>query len=488
MKPAHLLIGIAGSAILIVGAIAIQHKRSYDQDGREITKLIAEYKALGVPTNGSELFHPIPDGENAWTEVGPILLTKRGIGTGMAFKSSSALELLLACGKNDLPLIKQYLAENKDKRDEIEAALKAKPGLQVPHNYNEGYMMLVPEFAAIRPLTREYCLAAYAAGLDGNMPEVRRNLGLANRFATLCTERPEIISGMIGANIRKIMMQTAYRIIEVDPSMTSELKTIMTAPEMSTYSDPKKTLTCEFVGQLELARYFDAPEMDRPTPPAFLKNFINTMEENDVAKLGKVREGDYIPDSSSMRKFLRNRLESWKPFMTELAKSGLPSFTAYSHANDMTSSIPQKLVFMVQGSDNQDSLIYRGLWMAQQYVEMNRVIFKSLEAKAATGSYPKSLESTGIKITSTVPADIFVFTANSTGISIWLKPDPKNADNSLSSLSFPTSLTIRPQTARQNSDKVKDYRSGKVNVEGSTIKIKPTGSFAIPLGAPPRAP
>ena len=485
MKPFQIVIGIVGSAVMIIAGIGVRSKMAYDNDSRDISKLIAEYRAVGIPTNGDEIFHRIPDCENAWVEIGPMLVIP---GAPTPFKSEEAVELMMTCGKKDLPLIKRYLAENESKRNAIEAALKAKPKLQVPHDYDEGYMMMLQEMTPIRSVVREYCLAAYAAGLEGNMPEVKRNLNLANRFVVLCTDRSEYISAMIGASLRKTMMQSAYRIIEAKPSLQPELRALMTSPEMTTYTDPKRVAESEFVAQLELARYFDIAQMDKPDVPSFLKGFIKGPEENEIFKLGKARAGDYIPQSFTMRKFLKARLEHWKPFMTEMVKSGFPSMDKYSFATDFGDSLPSKLQAFVGPGNNQDSQIYRGLGTGRMNNEMNLVIFKSLDAKQKTGSYPSSLESLGFGLDSTISADNISLIADKNGVLVRCNSGKTLEDNALPSLSFPARLSVEPKTLSHYAAKVNDFRVGKISVAGSDVKKGAKSRLVVPPGAPKPVP
>jgi hypothetical protein len=129
MKPLPLAFAIFGGVALIGGAIGIKNLVHLKRDEDAITKLIAEYKAMGIPTNGGELVTKVPDSENAWIEIGPILEEVTPNGAKILYKSALPLELLMTCGKQDLPLLRQYLANNQTKRYAIETALKAKPKL-----------------------------------------------------------------------------------------------------------------------------------------------------------------------------------------------------------------------------------------------------------------------------------------------------------------------------------------------------------------------
>jgi hypothetical protein len=487
LKPLQIAFGIGGAALLIVGIASLKSKLDHDRNGREITRLIAEYKAMGVPTNGDELVKTIPDSENAWVEIGPILLSKQGKGTGNLFKSAVAIELMMTCNKNDLSLMRKYPAENQAKRESIEAALNAKPKIQVPHDYDEGYMMLLPEYSAIRALTREYCLAAYVAGLEGNMPEVTRNLDIANRFATNCLERPEYIGASIGASIRKNIIQAALRIIEANPALANELETYVTAPAMSTVADPKRVVLSEFVAQISIPRYFDVPEMDRQAVPSFLKSIVQTRTEGDIEKLGRVRHGDTIPDSSTMRKFLRNLLEKWQPILSDLSKSGSTSPEGYAKIYDLTSVLPQKLSFLAPDQPYFDrDQLYRGIGLAQVYRGMTTALFKAMAIKRKTGKYPNSFQEIGSPIRLLVPTDIVVYNIISDTVSFRVDNRSRGVMATDQGLSFPASNSTIWPTYASDVQKVSKYRNGEILFDGT--RTAGVAKLGAPTPIPPRAP
>ncbi|MEI7986259.1 MAG: hypothetical protein WCI55_11585 [Armatimonadota bacterium] len=491
MKPFHVAFGIGGATILIVGIASLKSKLDHDRNGREITRLIAEYKAIGVPTNGDELVKTIPDSENAWVEIGPILLSKQGTGTGNLFKSAVALELMMTCNKNDLPLMRKYLTENQPKRERIEAALTAKPKMQVPHDYDEGYMMLLPEYSAIRALTREYSLAAYVAGLEGNLPEAIRNLDLANRFATNCIESPIYVGTSIGASIRKNIIQASLRIIEANPALANELETYVTGPTMSTVADPKRVILSEFVAQISIARFFDVPEMDRPAVPSFLKSIVQTRTEGDIEKLGRVRHGDTIPDSSTMRKFLRNRLEKWQPILNDLSKSGSISSESFAKINDLTSVLPSKLSFLAPDQPYFDrDQLYRGIGLAHAYHELSKALFKAIAIKRKTGKYPNSFQEIGSPIRLLVPTDIVVYNIISDTVSFRLDGRSRSVMTNDQGLSFPASNSTIWPTYASDIQKVRKYRNGEILFDGTTTAgvAKPGSPTPIPPRAPKPAP
>ena len=348
-------------------------------------------------------------------------------------------------------------------------------------------MMLLPEYSAIRSLTREYCLASYVAGLEGNMPEVTRNLDIANRFATNCLERPEYIGASIGASLRKNILQAALRVIEANPALSDELESYVTGPAMSTVADPKRIILSEFVAQISIARYFDVPELDRPAVPSFLKGIVATRTDGDIEKLGRVRHGDTIPDSSTMRKFLRNRLETWQPILKDLIKSGSTSPEGYAKVNNINSELPKKLSFLApdQPYFNRDQL-YRGIGFAQEYREMAKALFKAMAIKRKTGKYPNSFQEIGSPIRLLVPTDIVVYNIISDTVSFRVDNRSRGVMATDQGLSFPASNSTIWPTYASDIQKVRKYRNGEILFDGTTTAG--VAKLGAPTPIPPRAP
>lgn len=489
MKPFHIAGGIASAALLIVGAMAIRSKLDYDKEGREITRLIGEFKAIGVPTNGEELFHPIPDSENAWVEIGPILMDKNGLGNGPLFRSGLASDLLAVTTKQDLPLIRKYLKFNQAKREAITAGLKAKPKIQVPHNYNEGLMMLLPEFATMKAVGRDFCLAAYADALEGNLIGFQQNLEVANRFANHCTDRKELIGVLVGISIHREIMNTALRLAEISPDLIPQIQAYMAKPNLMHISDPKQLFQGEFVMQIASGRFLDTPLADRKPPPWPLNKIVKQSDSSEIESRGKVRSGDYMPKSHGMRTFLRKRLETWKPVLTELMAQkevkSLPPRPLVVHALDMIPDLPPAYNLSFDGFATGDFDTYRNYSLDRQNIDVNLNLWRAIDIKKKTGKYPASLKQIGIPIRSITGNSDYVLRVVKAGILIESVEISKDTGKPIFRRSFPVSLTVEPKYMDSHLKKVQEYRSGKIDETGSA----PRGARIVPPpGAPPLAP
>ena len=301
--------------------------------------------------------------------------------------------------------------------------------------------MLLPEFAAIRPLAREYCYAAYADALEGNWDAAKRHLDLANNLATACLGRPELIAEVVGSGIRKTIYQTGYRIIEVKPELLAAVEKYLGSPELNTVADQKHILESEFVAELTLARNFDSPEADRPVYPAPFDKIIRSADQEKLQKMTTVNRGDYMPNSHILRKFLLVRLRAWKPFMTQMMKSGIPSFAEYEKVTDITQNLPKSLAFIGRMSPVDEYAFYRALEFSQQYSDMNKAILKAVHIRPQMAEYPSSLDSLDMTIHSLIPSDKPIYTATETGIMISAFEPKPGASESVPVLSYPISLS-----------------------------------------------
>ena len=418
----------------------------YDRDGLAILKLIAEYKAIGIPTNGSELVKGIPDEQNAWLDIEPLLLKRSEHGAKILYKTDLPRNFIYSETGADLAVLNKQLAKNREIRDQIAAFLDAKPKLQVPHNYDEGYSMLLPEFAAIKPLAQEFCLDGYVKAIQGNWPDAKRKFDYANRLATNCLNRPELISTMIGLAIRKTLYQTGYRIIETNPKLESQVEQYLSSPGLNTVCDPKKILETEFIAQLMIGRNFDVSYFDRPEIPSPLNKIIKLDDREKLTQLTQVKGGDYLPNSRLLRKYLVARLRAWKPFFSKADFSSNIDKEAEKPANDFFHDLPPKLSFFAQIQPFDDDVVNHGVERSLQLVDMNTAILKAINHHEKTGQFPQSLESMGLTIRKLIPTEKPIFTSTDKGVTIKAWDDSKSKDDKAPILSYPPSLNQIPKS------------------------------------------
>lgn len=489
MKPTAIISGIVVVTVLFGGAFALRTKLKYDADGKAIKGLIADYKALGIPTTTDELYRPLSPQEDSWSELGPLLLNKNGTGNGPLYRSGIAGELVRAGTKNDLPILKRYLAENQAARDKITKALMSKPRFWVPHEYGKGFEVLLPEYAVFKSVCRDYVLEAYVAGLEGNRSKMLDNFRYANRFATHCMERNELIGVLVGIAIQKMMIFCAFQLIEQDPSLRPSLAPYFTSPEFIVKSDLKRLFEGEFVAQVVSCRYLDSPLIDRRVYPSPMDKVFKTPTQEEIIKAARVRNGDYMPESANMRSFLRNRLEAWKPFMTEVATykpdQKLPPGSLFSTCFDFTSNIPPALSYLNSYVAPSDSF-YVSFGMDAKYRDLYRVIWKALEIKSTTGKYPPTMAATGVTLSPITQGEDFDYSVSSKGVVIKSVRLMEGSDRPAISIGFPISLVRNDDASGALSNSrgtLEKYRDGKIDWKGADAR-RSGSSPSLPHGVP----
>lgn len=471
MKPIHFAAGVAVTTLFFGGALVVASKIQYDADGRAIERLIADYKAMGVATNGTDFFHKIPDSQNAWVDIAPLLFNKHGFGNGPLYRVGIANDLLMAGTQADLPAMRRYLAVNQPIRDIIDKAFAAKPNLQVPHNYNEGYAMLLPEFATMKGLVKDYSLAAYVAALQGDTSAMRRNFDSAKRLTQHCETRDELIGHLLGAACMKIMANAGLRIVEAKPGMLHEVAQYFTSPDFFHPGNDLRILEGDFMAQVVTARAFDSTLMDKKTFSGPLARLFPAPSLSELEKAGKVRQDDYMPESHTVRRFLRRRLERWKPFMTDLVGGKITPFDRpdeFAACFDAMIDAPPQLM-QVYGMTDADSIL-ENFNIDVETNALIQTIFKSLEAKAKTGHYPANLHEIGVQIPGHVGDAGFDYYFDERGVVIQSKRHNESGFPSVQ-IAFPVNLEQSSPT-RDYRKTIDDFAAWRTDDRGNPLTWK----------------
>lgn len=477
MKPVRVLLAIAGVAILLTGAFAIRAKILHDQNGKEITKRIAEFKAIKVPTNGGEFARTIPDEDNAWLTVGPLLMEKTDKGAKILYKSGIAMDLLYAGQKHDLIALETYLKPGEQVRETVANTMNRKSGFLVERNYDEGPFLLLPEFAAIKNICKDYVLAAFAKALQNDAKGAKDNLAAANRFAVVCLQGDSLISNLVGQSIRKMIYISAFRIQEeASPQVAAKIGQFMLSKEIAQAGDIKRVIQGEFIMNLATARMFDIPIADRPQIfyPLSLLIKPKELEISELEALAKFRHGDYIPDSRNMRTYLKTRLNDWYPLLFALEKykpnQKLPDIKLFDTAIIGNASIPAILKDVIYSSDAET--VYESLGNELEYIDVNRAMWTAINTKNQKGQYPKSLNEINIPIRQIAATETFSYKTEKGGIRIFGSRLDDSGVNSVVQLSYPVNLHRSTTQITRSRDLLNQFRNGEVDREGRLIPNK----------------
>lgn len=468
MKPVRFLLAIAGVAVLFGGASMLRGKILHDQNGKEITKLISEYKAMKVPTNGGEFARTIPDEENAWLTVGPLLMEKTDKGAKIIYKSGIAMELLYAGQKHDLTTLEAYLKPGEQVREAVAKAMTRKPGFMVEHDYDEGPLLLLPEFATFKSICRDYILAAFVEALKGDAKGAKENLAAANRFAVLCLKGDNLISNLVGQSIRRMMYISALRIQEeAEPQVAAEVAQFMLSKEVIQAGDIKRVIEGEFLLTLAAARNFDMPLADK-AEIFYPLNLLIKPKERDASEIEKavvIRHGDYIPNSRNMRTYLRDRLKDWQPIFTALGSyqsdQKLPDAKLFEQALDGKFKVPPILTTFIFSPGSES--VYENLGNEREYIDVNRAIWTAIQTKKKTGQYPKSLAEINIPIRQIAATETFTYKAEKGGIRIFGSRLDDNGTNPVVQLSYPVNLQRSASQITRSQEVLNKFRSGAID-------------------------
>ena len=473
MKPKLFAVGIFGVALLVFGVNAMKSKLDDDREVAVIRNLLAEYKAMGVPTNSSEYFKKIPDSENAWVEIGPVLLDEGGKGLNPLFRGGLAFDLAITSEERDLPTMKRYLAINQSKRDIIVDALARKPKFQIERDYDLGANLLYPEIAVLRTVVREFCLEALAAAYEGNDQKVIRDLGVSIRIANYFVERGELITTSISASVRTQIMTIAMRIMEKRPNLSLLLRTFLRADGRFTKPQSKLIFETEFLANMANARYFDLPIWDKSTAPFPLSLIAKPPKEIgmvEVMDLGKVQHGDYVPKSRKMRIFMTDKLKAWKAVFTKMNQQSPLKFepTALDITTEMTTNkqVPEAMreLFLAGGIDG----IIDQLTTQKQFEEAYHVIWKAMDVKSWRGQYPKSLGEIGLSVNSFKSMGGITYIASEKGVKLVSVQLNSNGDPKFR-VSFPVSLAQTEKGMESTRLRAAKYRFGTTDYNGREL-------------------
>ena len=307
-------LGLAGFFALIFGVIKFTESRKFVTDYEEVGKLLTEAQSKGFMTDGASFAKNLPDDQNAWIEIGPIITptidpkAPRG-----AYQNRNTIALNSYALPSDLPLFEAAYAFKKADLITIISALKRKGHLQIPRNYNKGYLMEYPEMDALKVLANDIALLAlaktYRRDLVGALDTLRADYVLVASLMDLNETIPRQYAMEI---FLRVISKVEMRIIEFAPSTIEPVKKQFGewAPKLD--RDPFDAFKWVFLKDLAICRNFDNPIMDKPHIGYPLENLSNYPKGKAIDQYFKLQPGTHIPTSPAMRKCMVNLLHRWR--------------------------------------------------------------------------------------------------------------------------------------------------------------------------------
>ncbi len=391
------LIFVAGGAILFGGLKFKQHL-DFNANETEIRRLLTHAESRGFITNGDKFVVKRPDEQNAWIEIGQILQKRDPSKKNQpAFDNQYAGTLLNRAEISDIGLIDSAVALNKTDRERIIEVLNKKGHLQIPFNFNQGYLMLYDQMMPLRMLVNDICLMALSHGYKRDSAAAIANLEAAYLIGSELMAQRDTIPRLAGTVIYQTISKTALRIIEFDPSMIHPLKQLNEKWSPLFDEDPFDDYKWIFLEHLAACRNFDSPEMDRPVPFFPLDKFVKRPNIEDGEKANEIRPGDYLPNSYNMRKYMLTTLQQWMPIFDIVSdpKSKRDSTTNKSILDQINWETdcppPLKTIFasLLTEKDKDVEMPF-----AASYLDLNREMFRQLEYKQAYGTFAPKLFTT----------------------------------------------------------------------------------------------
>lgn len=435
MKPLHIAISIGGIAFVVLGVMAIQSKLEYNRDVSQISNLLGEIKAMGVPTNIEDYGPRIPDFQNAWVELDSVFLPREGEAIFVKFCSPFSAELISYADKERLPIVRDYLKFNQKWRTETEKLLAKRPKLQLPLEFTFGTSL--PRSNALRGLAEcsaDYSLTALQAAYDNQADDCTRQLSNAIRISNELLAMNQKDTAYFGGSSQLEIYRTVLHIEEINPTIGQKARELIETPSMLAHTDLKKVLDCEFLKQLTLLRQHDDPSIDKSSLPFPLSMFQDLAAGSPISANRPLPVGDSIPRSKKVRQFLIERLRIWKEltrsFRTSNGTEMIPTVRKSLSKMEMWRGAPEAItdpkIIGEEMSDDETN------WNDQPWADASTAIWQMIDQMHKTGKFPTSLSNSQHEQTK-----VLAFVANQNSLAFVSKTKFRGRDVKLG---FPMSL------------------------------------------------
>ena len=461
MKPLQICLGIIGASILVAGAASIKSRIDHNLLRTQVEKLLAEYKSMSIPTNGSEFKkRNEPNRSNAWWDLKGLFKVDEfinfdpGIGHGTKFDSTS---LLYASNSSDLPHIQKYLSQGGLARSQILIFVRQQKALTIPCDY---YGTPPKSDMSIRLLVHDFMIAAYAAALTNDKPRLIEDLAAARYVANTDIRSASLFGLSNGIDSWKRILKGALRINEVSPSMSHEIQAFLSKPGLIAPIDESGMYEAEFAMELDSIVSVDSPTVDRTQRPKFLEKFVHAATLEDVQKAIKEKPSGFIPESTTCLLIYRQALERWRPIFNRLASKSSPLRADYDKASGPFYGISKELSDLM-GTDIL-GIVPQEIKDLEQFEMLVHMTATSLQVRSDTGAYPKTL------------ADLigpgrekeYTYHDNGNGFSVesLFFNEQKHTFDPRNRIAYPSSNAIRPKAMDRYRAQMKEVRAGRLSV------------------------
>lgn len=478
MKPLKIAFGIGCFCIVVIGGFTLKSKLDYQDDGREIVRLVAEYKSLGIPTTVNQINISNRDQAGAWNDLkepfNSVLFDAYYPGPPNRSNFNS-IALLYASQSTDLLLIQNYLTRSRPGRFVISDFVRRELPLVFPR-----HIFGTPPKAtnASKYYVNEFLIAAYADSLARNKTGAMKNLEAARYLANSSLQSDDHMMLFAGTESWRMILKACLRIVEASPMMARDIEAFLSYPDLVAGIDQRGLYEINFVQTLMIIRLLDSPLVDRARPPTFLRGFIKTPTKEDIFGAASDKKDDYIPQSATMRRALREKLTLWKPVLADVVNKKWVSEGQYQTTQGDYRTIPSEFSDIIN-EDTRGNL-GKEILSWQQLKTMISLTAKVLNVKIQTGSFPKSFAG----IADPVKDKDFAYRLNSDGFGIdilWYHDGAKPYVHVR--LTYPAGDTIQPETMTIYKDQMDMIRAGKLKFLLKTTfgRLNSSGNRAGPI-------
>ncbi|MBS1728327.1 MAG: hypothetical protein JST51_16525 [Armatimonadetes bacterium] len=380
MKPVRIVLAIAVAAIIATVISSMLRNRAYNADGEAINRIIKELKSAGVPTTQKEFEQQYPQDEGgddlkvftnfSWEDA-----------WNKEYRNLPNPLAMLYCGTSaDLPTMRRYVAGSSKMRNLFFVKSKNLQSSAVAARLDVGEMDSV---------ILDFGFCAYYSTLTGDDEETLKNLRAAIYLIHFCGSRPTFAHALNSSRWQSLL-PFVIRIIDVRPSLAPIVVELLHPAKL----DTRGVLISFFVSDLTAVRNIDSPLLDAPVLPKFLNRIHHNPTEDELSQAGLPRIDDYVSESRRGRSLLRERLESWRDLMLEVAPRSkeyvVPKQTDIEDSIAYSDWIPDNIVKLLDKAGSRSNSA-KG-FEAQIDLEAQLSILRAvLSFKYKNGRFPNSV-------------------------------------------------------------------------------------------------
>ncbi|MEI7577108.1 MAG: hypothetical protein WCK51_09450 [Armatimonadota bacterium] len=287
---------------LVIGFDAVRARR---EEG-EIQSKIALLKSHGWPTCGDDMPKGPPEAENAFLVIAPHI-TKNKETYEPKEPIIKVIDPWPFMEPGDEQLLRQAVEVDRGVLDITAKAFRERKDFFIPHKWDMGLSMLLPEYAGLKSLQKMLLGEVALAVKTGKLDVAQERLDWIHRIEKGLAQEPVLIGRMVARSLMSQEQGTLIRLHRQGLPVLPLLKEVLT--EWKTFpNDLKPVVGSEMLSGLATVRYLDNPRfwLYQSLPGSLMKGRVENIEEGCTPK-----SGDYVPKVGAARAKLREVLDRY---------------------------------------------------------------------------------------------------------------------------------------------------------------------------------